>query len=284
MDGTLDALDIFPPWAWLLLAGLFGSMWGSFANVVICRWPHARSIVWPASHCPSCGTPIAPWDNVPVLSFLLLRGRCRACGVTISWRYPVVELAVALLSASCFKTTVLAAGSLGWVGLVEYLVTFAFCWALVVIAFIDVATQLIPTSITAGVTALGLASHLVLPGGTPWDAALGMVLGFGVVVALGQGYRLFRGEVGMGLGDAHLLGMVGAVLGWRGALFTLVAGAVQGAVVQVTMFAADRTWREGPIPAWRRPVPFGPFLVLGALEHLVLADRLEPALQTIFPF
>ncbi len=268
----MSALDVFPHWTWLVFAGLFGSIWGSFANVVIWRWPQRLSVSIPGSHCPACGTLIAPWDNVPVLAFLWLRGRCRSCGSGISWRYPMVELSIGLLSVACFRDTVLLAGTLEAVPLIEWGVAFAFCWALVVIAFIDLATQLIPTTLTGVITILGLASHLLLPGGVIVDSAIGVAGGFGVVWALGQGYRLLRGEVGMGMGDAHLLAMVGAVLGWQGALFCLVAGAVQGALTQVVMFLVDRRWRTGPVSPWRRPVPFGPFLAIGALEYVIFGD------------
>jgi leader peptidase (prepilin peptidase)/N-methyltransferase len=280
----MTLLDIFPSALWLVFAGLFGSIWGSFANVVICRWPQGRSVAWPGSHCPTCGTLIAAWDNVPVLSFLALRGRCRACGVTISWRYPLVELSVALLSVSCFRNTLLASEPLEWLSLVEYLVTFAFCWALVVVAFIDLDTQLIPTGLTTAITVVCLAAHLTLPGGAPRDATAGLVLGFTMVWALGQGYKLVRGELGMGMGDAHLMAMVGAMLGWQGALFTLAAGSMQGALAHLAMYLTDHRWREGPVPAWRRPVPFGPFLVMGALEYTVLGSWLEPLLREIFFF
>lgn len=284
MQGTLTPLDIFPLYAWLLFAGFFGSIWGSFANVVICRWPRGRSVSFPASHCPVCGTPIHPWDNIPVLSYLLLRARCRSCGVTISARYPVVELAVAMLSVAAFKSTVMVADSFEWYPFIEYLVTFAFCWSLVVVAFIDLDTQLIPTTLTTVMAVVGIASHLLLPGGTPKDAALGMVLGFVVVWALGQGYKLVRGELGMGLGDAYLMAMIGATLGWQGALFSLTAGAVQGALAQLVMYVSDRKWREGPVSAWRRPVPFGPFLAIGALEMVILGSYIEPWLRELLIF
>lgn len=260
----------------MVIAGVFGALWGSFANVVICRWPKGLSVAWPGSHCPTCGTPIAPFDNVPLLSFLLLAGRCRSCGASISWRYPVVEISVALLSAACFKDTVLFVGSMELVTVINYLVSFSFCWALVVIAFIDIQTQMIPTMLTGGVAIVGLAAHLLLPGGEPTDAAIGVVVGFGVIWLLGQGYRLLRGELGIGIGDAHLVAMVGAVLGWRGALFCLVAGSVQGALIQLVMYLADRRWREGPVSPWRRPVPFGPFLAVGALEFVIFGAELEP--------
>jgi len=196
----------------------------------------------------------------------------------------LVELAVAMLSVASFKSTVLVAGSFETYALVEYGVTFAFCWALVVVAFIDLATQLIPTTLTAAMTVLGIASHLVLPGGTPKDAALGMVLGFVAVWILGQGYKLVRGELGMGLGDAHLMAMIGATLGWEGALFSLTAGAVQGALAQLVMYVTDRRWREGPVSAWRRPVPFGPFLAIGALELVVFGSHIEPWLRDLLVF
>jgi len=276
MQSSMSPFEIFPFWAWLVIAGAFGSLWGSFANVVICRWPKGLSIAWPGSHCPSCGTLIEPFDNIPILSFLLLAGRCRTCGAAIAWRYPLVELSIALLSAACFKDTVLNAASFEPATVVDYVVSFAFCWALVVIAFIDLQTQMIPTLLTSAMTIVGLLAHLTLPNGEPVDAAIGVGVGFGVIWILGQGYRLLRGEVGIGLGDAHLVAMVGAMLGWRGALFCLVAGAIQGALVQLAMYLVDRRWREGPISAWRRPVPFGPFLAAGALEFVVIGARLDP--------
>lgn len=278
----MTALDIFPEPLWLVFAALFGALWGSFANVVIWRWPRGQSVAFPASHCPSCGTSIAPYDNVPVFAFLWLRGRCRSCAGAISWRYPLVEASMALLSAAAFQDSVLYAGTLEVVTLLHYLMSFVFFWALVVVAFIDLDTQLIPTSITAVVTALGLGANLALPGGEATDAAIGVALGFGIVWLLGNGYRLLRGEVGMGLGDAHLVGMVGAVVGWQGALFCLVAGSIQGALAQLILVVADRSWRHGPVSPWRRPVPFGPFLVAGALEYAVFGDRLTPLYRQLF--
>jgi leader peptidase (prepilin peptidase)/N-methyltransferase len=194
----------------------------------------------------------------------------------------LVELSVALLSAASFEETVLSAASVELVTVADYLVSFAFCWALVVIAFIDLRTQMIPTLLTTSMTVVGLAAHLVLPGGQPTDAAIGVGVGFGIVWVLGQGYRLLRGEVGMGLGDAHLVAMVGAVLGWRGAIFCLVAGAIQGALTQLVMVIVDRRWREGPVSAWRRPVPFGPFLAAGALEFVVIGGDIDRVLQAAF--
>jgi len=280
----MDALDLFPRLFWLGVAGIFGSIWGSFANVVIWRWPLSGSVVHPPSHCPSCGSLIAPYDNIPVLSFLLLRGRCRHCGAAIAVRYPLVELAVALLSVACFKNTVLAAHSLAPVHLVDYALTFAFCWTLVVVAFIDLATQLIPTLLTSVVAAAGLMGQLLLPGGDATDGALGVIVGFGSVWALGHFWRLVRGELGMGLGDAYLLAMVGAFLGWQGALLCLVAGAIQGALIQLTILAATRRKHSGPVPALSRPVPFGPFLAIGGLELVVFGDEIQQLVRTLILF
>lgn len=272
----MNPSELFSPGAWLVVAAVFGALWGSFANVVVCRWPKGLSVAWPGSHCPTCGTLIAPFDNIPLISFLVLAGRCRTCGASIPWRYPLIELSIALLSAACFKDTVLYVGVIEPVTVINYLVSFTFCWALVVIAFIDLQTQMIPIMLTWGVTVLGLGAHLLLPGGEPIDAAIGVSVGFGVIWILGQGYRLLRGELGIGLGDAHLVAMVGAVTGWDGALFCLVAGSIQGAAVQLVMYLADRRWREGPVSPWRRPVPFGPFLAIGALEFVVFGSTLEP--------
>ncbi len=269
----MDPLDIFPSGFWLAVAALFGALWGSFANVFIWRWPAGLSVVRPRSHCPSCGTPVAAYDNVPVLSYFLLRGRCRSCAGTISFRYPVVEASLAALSAAVWSDTVLAAGSLELVTVANYLVSFLLCWALVVVAFVDLDTQLVPTGLTNAVAVVGLAAHLTLPGGRPTDAAIGAVVGFGSVLALSHAYRLVRGQAGMGTGDGYLLAAVGAHLGWQGVLFTLAAGALQFLVVHVVVLAGTRREGPGPVPLSRRPAPLGPFLSAGALEFFVLGDR-----------
>jgi leader peptidase (prepilin peptidase)/N-methyltransferase len=187
-----------------------------------------------------------------------------------------VEAAVALLSMAAWKDTVLAAGTLELVTVANYLASFAFCWTLVVVAFIDLDTQLVPSGVTGVVAAVGLAAHLTLPGGQPTAVAIGTAIGFGAVWTLNHGYRLIRGQPGMGMGDAFIMAMVGAHLGWQGVLFTFSAGAVQLLAVQLTLHAASRSSREEPIPLLRRAVPLGPFLAAGALEFYVLGDRLDP--------
>jgi leader peptidase (prepilin peptidase)/N-methyltransferase len=228
---TLFELDLSP---WLLRALTFawGCVWGSFVNVVIHRVPREMSIVRPGSHCPACGAAVRPVDNVPILSFLLLRGRARCCGARISPRYVVVEALSGLLALAVYEVVVRAlprSTSLALTGSV-FLADCALALALVAAAFIDAEHMFLPDTITLGGTAFGLAT----PGlrGLGWtDVLFGAGVGFvGVWLPLVVGYRALRGRAGMGLGDAKLVMLAGAWFGWRGAAFALFAGALQATV------------------------------------------------------
>jgi leader peptidase (prepilin peptidase)/N-methyltransferase len=226
----------------LALVVVLGLMLGSFLNVVIARLPERRSLWAPRSACPGCGTPIAWYDNVPLLSFVLLRGRCRACAAPIPWRYPLVEAATAALFA------------LAWVEFgptLQFVVAAALLAALVAITAIDLRHQIIPDAITlpgilAGITANVATRHLA------WaDVALGIAVGGGVffiIIVLSRG--------GMGAGDMKLGAMLGAFLGWKLALFALMVGVVVGGVWAVALMALGLRGRKDAIP-------FGPFLALG---------------------
>ena len=287
--------DIIAPWQWQIMAGVFGALWGSFANVVIVRWPRELSVIRPGSHCLACGAPIRFYDNVPVLSYLVLRGRCRDCKARFSPRYALVELAMALLAVSVARMTLLMEPASFQQAAAEFFVWFAFVFALVTAAMIDLDCYLIPDAIALPGIAVGIAANaFVLPLG--WTEPLGAAAAGYLLIRLVfiEGYRLLTGRPGMGEGDAKLLAMIGAFAGIQGAVFSLFAGAIQGLVAGTIVVVLRRRANEpepvfeeelvegGAAPA--RPVkfrkarvPFGPFLALGALEHLFFGERLVAA-------
>jgi leader peptidase (prepilin peptidase)/N-methyltransferase len=228
------------PWLARLFAVVWGCVWGSFVNVVIHRVPRELSVVRPGSQCPSCGASVRPIDNVPVLSWLLLRGRARCCGAPISARYVVVEFLGGMLALAIFEvvvrqlpgdTTLLSAVSI-------FLADFALAMALVAAAFIDAEHMYLPDAVTIGGTLFGIATPSLR--GMSWsDALLGAGIGFvGVWLPFIVGYKALRGRVGMGLGDAKLLMLAGAWFGWPGAVFALFAGALQASIAAVVLLLA----------------------------------------------
>ncbi len=241
-----------------LIAFLFGTIVGSFLNVCIHRLPRGESVVAPRSRCPGCGTPIHAWDNIPLLSFVILRGRCRSCGQPISWRYPLVEGLTGLLfvlTVARFGPTALAASSLLLVS------------ALVIVAFVDLDHQIIPNVITLPGIPLGLLAGLVDGGPLILDRILGALTGAGFLyLVLLYGGALY-GQDAMGEGDLNLMALVGAFLGWKAVIITLLVGCLSGSLVGVTLIALRRLGR-------RQHIPFGPFLALGALVSLLWGDAL----------
>ncbi len=235
-------------------AGVLGAILGSFLNVVVHRLPRHESLVKPRSHCPACGTPVKPYDNVPILSWLALRGHCRGCGVAISARYPLIE---ALTAALCVGA-VLAHRSAGAVALNVTLILLV-----VPAAFIDLEHRIIPNRITGLGAALALAIGLALdPAGEPERL---------IAAAAGGGFLLLAALAypgGMGMGDVKLAGVMGLFLGSSVApalLIALVAGVLVGAVVIA---------REGAQVGRKTAVPFGPFLALGALVAVFVGHPL----------
>ena len=225
----------------------FGLCVGSFLNVVIARLPDGRSIVSPGSACPRCQRPIAWYDNVPVLSFLRLGGRCRHCGGAISWRYPLVELATGIL----FAIAALARGA--GPELVPALVLAA---ALVAITGIDRDHQIIPDVVTLPGIAVGLAFSLLL-GQPRWtDALIGAAVGGGLFLVI-----IVASGGGMGGGDMKLAAMLGAFLGWRPLLVAILAAVLAGGILAIGLLALRRKGRKDA-------VPFGPFLAMGGLVAL----------------
>lgn len=234
-------LALLPLWFVRANIVVFGLLWGSFLNVVIYRVPLGQSVVRPASRCPACKKPIRPWDNIPVLSYLILRGKARCCGVPLSPRYPLVELIGGVLSLCVFELLVrpLPYDTPLIHSAAVYIASFALAMGLVAAAFIDLEHMILPDAITYGGTVLGLATASFRSMSIV-DALIGAASGFMIVwlpfIVIYP--KLRGGKVGMGLGDAKLLALAGAWFGWGGALFVLLAGALQGTIAAIVMLLA----------------------------------------------
>lgn len=233
-----------PAWAIRLTAFVFGALWGSFFNVAIHRWPRDMSVVSPPSHCPHCKTPVPAWRNVPILGYLLLKGRAGCCGAPLSPRYLLVELSGAALCLALAERYVIGASpgtSLTDAG-VTTLLFFAFAGGLLVATFVDLEWMEIPDEVSIGGTALGLATAALRePSPSALDLAIGAGAGYLLVQILAVwSWERLTGRRGMGEGDSKLLMFVGAFLGWKGALFALVGGALQGLIVTAIVMLAGR--------------------------------------------
>jgi leader peptidase (prepilin peptidase)/N-methyltransferase len=241
----------------LLAVFLLGACMGSFFNVLIFRMPREESIVRPGSRCPACGRPIPPWENLPLLSFLFLGGRCRGCKGKISLRYPFVEA----LTAAGYVLLALADGP--GIPLLRDLVFFSL---LVPIAFIDIDHRIIPNELSI----VGLAAGLLLsflPGGDWKGSVIGGLLGGGILYGTAFAYEKLTGIEGMGGGDVKLIAMIGAFLGWKGALFTIFCGSILGVAGGLL---AMRKGKEG----LKTAIPFGPYLCAAALIARFAGDAL----------
>lgn len=243
---------------WYALVAVFGATIGSFLNVCIYRLPRHESIVWPGSHCPSCGGSIAWYDNVPVLSYLWLDGRCRTCRAPITMRYPLIEAA----NGAGYVAILWVFGA-SWTTIL-YCILFS---ALLVVTGTDLTHKIIPNVVTVPGIVLGLVgAATVLPVG-PVNALLGMVVGGGILWALAWASPYLFGKEGMGGGDIKLLAMIGAFLGWKPALLTIMIGSLSGSVIGISLIAFGVMKREDYIP-------FGPYLVFGALVSLFFGEPL----------
>lgn len=297
-----------PLWFLRGVAVVFGLLWGSFLNVVIYRVPRGMSVVSPPSHCPGCGNPVRAYDNVPVLSYVLLGGRARCCKTRMSVRYPLVELIGGALSLAVVEVAIvhLPGDTALHRAAAIYLADFALALGLVAAAFIDAEHMFLPDPITVGGAILGLGTAS-LRDMSYRESAVGAVAGFVMVwLPFIVVYGRLRGHPGMGLGDAKLTALAGAWFGWRGAVFVLFAGALQGTLGALVLLAlrgkieepaavrADREelqllaaagdpealklLADDPLAAppgdgvGKARLPFGPFLVLACLEYLFLGS------------
>ena len=267
---SLPSLADFPPIFLIVFAVLLGLLFGSFLNVVIHRLPRGESIAFPGSHCPHCGQPIKPRDNVPVLSYVLLLGRSRCCKAPISPRYPLVEAIGGLVAWAVMRSIVLELPAETSIAraMAVFFTYLALALGLIAAAFIDLEHMLLPDEITLGGAGLGLATVPLRADASFRESLLGAAIGFVVVwlpfVFL---YSKVRGRPGMGLGDAKLLLLAGAWFGWLGALFALLAGAVQATAVLAAIFATGKKLEEPAAVIEERKA------LLAALERAEGAER-----------
>jgi leader peptidase (prepilin peptidase)/N-methyltransferase len=245
---------------------LVGLAWGSFLNVVIYRLPRGQSLVRPPSSCPQCRAHIKPYDNVPVISYLLLGGRCRACGARIPLTYPLVEL----LTSLCFFLLYVHF-SLS----VHFLASCLFASALLAIGFIDFFHQIIPDEITMPGLVLALGYSFVRPDLGLRQALIGAAAGAGFLLFVYGSYRLLRKKEGLGMGDVTMMLMIGAYLGLAGTFFTLILASFAGALVGIFLLA----FRQKDL---QHALPFGTFLAPAAFFSLIWGERIIQAYLSLF--
>jgi leader peptidase (prepilin peptidase) / N-methyltransferase len=255
-----------------LLLGIYafgiGAIVGSFLNVVIHRYPREESIVFPGSHCPQCDVAIRWYDNIPIVSFAVLRGRCRACGAGIAWRYPLVEFANALFYLAVYLRT----GPT-----VAFVIVAAIISMTIVLIYIDADIQILPDvidlpgiaiGIGAGALGVGILNPSLMLAESLFDSLFGALLGAAIPLAIIATYWLIRHAEGMGLGDVKLLAMFGAVVGWRAVPAVLLIGAVSGTLIAVPAVLRSKRGMQVPIP-------FGVFLGIGFLAVLFFGHTLS---------
>ncbi len=243
---------------WYIVSVILGAVVGSFLNVCIFRLPKEESIVWPGSHCPHCKKPIKSYDNIPLVSYLLLNGRCRYCEKSISIQYPLVEVITALGSLILF---VKFGASL------SFLIYFMFVAALIVITVIDLYHQIIPDVISLPGIGAGILASLFIPQITLFNSLIGALLGGGSLFLVATVYQWLLKRDGMGGGDVKLLAMIGAFLGWKAVLLTILSGSLIGSIAgMIIMVLKGKDFKFA--------IPFGPFLSLGAVISLFYQNEI----------
>ncbi len=234
------------------IAFIFGAVVGSFLNVCICRMPRDESVISPPSHCPQCSCRIRWYDNIPLLSYLALRGKCRGCGVHIPLQYPLVELINGLLTLALF---------LRFGPSLTFLALFLFCSGLVTITFIDIEHQIIPDEISLSGIVIGFAFSFFLPWQGWLNSLAGILLGGGILLLVAWGYHRLTGKEGMGGGDIKLLAMMGAFLGWKAVPFIIFSASLVGSVVGISLMLFRK--KDAKLA-----IPFGPYLASAAVLYI----------------
>ena len=241
-----------------VVAIILGAIVGSFLNVCIFRLPKEESIVTPGSHCPHCHTPIQFYDNIPLISYLVLRGRCRYCKKSISLQYPLIEGITAISSLFLFLKYGLS---------LSYFFYFSFVAALIIITVIDLYHQIIPDVISIPGIGVGLLAALILPQITFFNSLMGILLGGGSLFLIATLYQwLFKRE-GMGGGDVKLLAMIGAFLGWDAVILTILLSSFIGSMTGIVIIVLKGK-------NFKYAIPFGPFLSLGAVIALFYGQEI----------
>ena len=242
----------------VVLIFILGLIVGSFSNVCIYRIPRNESIIFPASHCPKCCSNISPKDNIPLLSYILLKGRCRNCKSKISIQYPIVELLTGLIYLIIYLTYGLS---------VQFLIYIILSSALIIIAFIDLNEQIVPDVISLPGIVIGFILSFFVPYISFINSVLGIFAGGGIILIIGlAGSIIFKKEA-MGGGDVKLAAMIGAFLGWRYIIISLFLGFFLGALAGIILILSKIKSREDV-------VPFGPFIVLGSLITLLWGEKI----------
>jgi len=255
-EGSASKMDLYSLLA--VFSFILGLMLGSFLNVCIYRIPLKESIVTPSSKCPHCGQAVRFYDNIPVLSFLFLRGKCRHCGHSISWRYPFVECLCGFLSFSLYIKYGVD---------IQYIVYIIFTLALVVVTFIDLDHKIIPDIISLPGVGVGIAVSF-LPGTIFWfDSLIGAIAGGGILFLVAVGYERITGRDGMGGGDIKLLSMIGAWMGWKLLPMILLISSFSGALIGAVFIVFSGK-------GYRVQIPFGPFLSAGAVLCLFFGETI----------
>jgi len=238
---------------------IFGACIGSFLNVCIYRIPQNKSIVSPGSSCPSCNKHIPVYLNIPIISYIILRGRCRYCNKSISLRYPAVETLTAVSAVALVLKFNLTPAAFFW---------FVFIAVLITISFIDIDLQIIPDVLSLPGILIFSTSSLFIPEITLKDSIIGILSGGGSLYGVAVLYYLIRKEEGMGGGDIKLLAMIGAATGWKGVLFTIFSGSLLGTIAGVIIMAATK------IANIKLRIPFGPYLSAGAVIYIFFGEQL----------
>jgi leader peptidase (prepilin peptidase)/N-methyltransferase len=241
-----------------LAAIVLGAMVGSFLNVCIIRLPKEESIIVPGSHCPNCKTPIKFYDNIPLISYLLLRAKCRYCHEAISIQYPLIEGIAAVSSLLLF---------IKFGASLTYLFYFSFVAALITVTVIDLFHQIIPDVISLPGIGVGLLASLVIPYQTFLNSLIGVLCGGGSLFLVATLYQWWFKREGMGGGDVKLLAMIGAFLGWKSVILTILLSSLIGSITGIVMIILKGK-------DFKYAIPFGPFLSLGAAISLFFGDHL----------